>query len=400
VRILICACDAPLRPLTNGYGQWLTGIVRELSRRHEVRLVGYRMAPQTGPPSIDGPLRIVPYEKPGAAGDATDLAKAMAFRRPLRAARMADGLRVPLREELRRFEPDIVQVGTGKLTGLLRELGGRPAVLHVQDAWHVNVEARAAAASGLRRALLRADARRIVRFEGQRYRGWDRVVACNDDDARTLLALDSTLPLRTIPIGVDIAGFAPDPGAVRDPSRIVFHGNMGYAPNALCAEVLARDVLPRVRVARPDAHLAIVGRDPTPAVRALDDLDHVRVVGPVDDIRSWITGSRVWAGPFHTGTGMKTKVLEAMATDTPVVVTPTGARGIATGPGAMLVGSTPDELAAHIVAILDDDALAARVGRTGGELVREHHAWPAVGRAFERLYEDVLAERSVLAAAG
>jgi glycosyltransferase involved in cell wall biosynthesis len=400
VRILICACDAPLRPLTNGYGQWLTGIVSELSRRHDVRLIGYRMAAQDGPPSVEAKLRIVPYEKPRAAGNAADLAKAMAFRRPLRAARMAEGLRGPLREELRHFRPDVVQVGTGKLSGLLRELGGRPAILHVQDTWHVNVEARAAESNGLRRALLEADARRIERFEARRYRGWDRVVACNPDDMRTLLALDPTLPMTFVPIGVNAAAFAPDPTAVRDPSRIVFHGNMGYAPNVACAEFLARDILPLVRTVRPDAHLAIVGRDPSPAVRALDALEHVHVVGGVDDIRSWISGSRVWAGPFRSGTGMKTKVLEAMATDTPAVVTPIGGRGIDIDSGALLVGSTPAELAAHIRAVLDDDDLAARLGRAGGDLVRERNAWPAVGRAFERMYEDVIAERAALAAAG
>lgn len=398
MRILICACDAPLRPLTNGYGQWLTGIVRELSRRHDVRLLGYRMASQDGPPSVEADLRIVRYEKPRTAGNAADLAKAVAFRRPLRAARMADGLREPLREELMRFRPDVVQVGTGKLSGLLPELGGRPSILHVQDTWHLNVEARADAATGLRRRLLQADARRIERFEAHRYRGWDRVVACNRDDMQTLLELDPTLPLTFVPIGVDAAAFAPDPAAVRDPSRIVFHGNMSYAPNVECAEFLARDVLPLVRSVRPDAHLAIVGRDPTPAVRALDALDHVHVVGGVDDIRSWITGSRVWAGPFRSGTGMKTKVLEAMATDTPAVVTPIGGRGIDLQSGALLVGTTPAELAAHIRAVLDDDDLAARLGQAGGALVRERNAWPAVGRAFERLYEGVLAERGALAA--
>jgi glycosyltransferase involved in cell wall biosynthesis len=398
VRILICACDAPLQPLTNGYGRWLTGIVGELSRHHDVRLIGYRMPPQSGAPSVAGDLRIVRYVKPGPAGNAADLAKAMAFRRPLRAERMAAGLREPLREELARFRPDVVQVGTGKLSGLLDELAGRPAVLHVQDTWHINVEARAAVARGARRALLLADARRIERFESSRYRGWDRVVACNDDDVRTLLELDPTLPMTAVPIGVDAASFAPDPHAVRNPSRIVFHGNMSYAPNVDCAEALAREILPRVRAVRPDAHLVIVGRDPTPAVRALDPLPGVQVVGGVEDIRSWITGSRVWAGPFRTGTGMKTKLLEAMATETPCVVTPIGGRGVDLHAGAVLVGSTADELAGHILAVLEDDDLARRLGRAGGEQVREHHAWPAVARAFERVYEEVLADRRARAA--
>jgi len=117
----------PLRPLHNGYRLWLDGIVRELGRRHEVRLVGYRMPDQHDVAATDG-LRPVPYAKPGIPGNAADLARAVALRRPLRAHRMAAGLRDPLREELARFRPDVVQVGTGKLSGLRREVGGRPCV--------------------------------------------------------------------------------------------------------------------------------------------------------------------------------------------------------------------------------------------------------------------------------
>lgn len=379
--------------MTNGHRLWLAGIVGALRERHDVRLLAYRMPDQTEPQTAEESLRTVPYRTPGAGGDVADLVTAMALRRPLRARRMARGLREPLREELRRFRPDVVQVGTGKLAGLLGELEGLPAVLHVQDTWHLNVEARADAAHGLRRPLLRADARRIRRFEARRYRGWDRVVACNEDDVRTLCRLDPSLPMTSVPIGLDAGAFAPDPAAVRDPGRIVFHGNMSYAPNVACVETLAREILPAVRAARPDAHLAIVGRDPAPQVRALDALANVRVVGAVDDIRAWITGSRVWAGPFQSGTGMKTKVLEAMATDTPAVVTPIGGRGLDVDSGAFLVGSTVDELAGHILSVLDDDAFACRLGKAGGDLVRERNAWPAVGRAFERLYEEVIAEK-------
>jgi glycosyltransferase involved in cell wall biosynthesis len=383
----------PLRPLQNGYRLWLDGIVRELARRHEVRLVGYRMPDQDGAAATDADVHLIPYAKPGPVGNAADLARAVALRRPLRAHRMAAGLRGPLREELARFRPDVVQVGTGKLSGLRAEIGRRPCVLHVQDAWHVNVEARAAVAHGPRRALLAADARRIRRFEARRYRGWDRVVPCNADDMATLLALDPTLPMTCVPIGVDAEAFAPDPAVQRVEGRIVFHGNMGYAPNVTCAEVLARDVLPRVRAARPDAHLVIAGRDPAPEVRALEELPGVRVTGPVEDIRAEIGRASVWCGPFRGGTGMKTKVLEAMATDTPVVVTPIGARGLDGVDGSVLVGRSDAELAGHVLALLDDPARASAVGRAGGAYVRAHNDWGAVGRAFERLYEEVVMER-------
>jgi glycosyltransferase involved in cell wall biosynthesis len=383
----------PLAPLHNGYRLWLAGIVRELARRHDVRLVGYLMPDQEGAPAVDADIRSIPYARPGPAGNAADLARAVTLRRPLRAHRMAAGLRGALREELDRFRPDVVQVGTGKLSGLRPEVGRRPCVLHVQDAWHVNIEARAAVARGPRRALLSSDARRVRRFEAERYRGWDRVVPCNPDDMRTLLALDPTLPMACVPIGVDAGAFAPDPAVPRVPGRIVFHGNMAYAPNVAAAELLARGVLPRVRAARHDAHLVVAGRDPAPGVRALAALPGVSVTGAVDDIRAEILRASVWCGPFDGGTGMKTKVLEAMATDTPTVVTPIGARGLDRGAGAFLVGAGEDELVEHLVHVLDYPLAARRLGRAGGQYVRDRHDWGAVGLAFERLYEEVIAER-------
>jgi len=370
--------------------------VPALGRSHEVRLIGYQQPDQTGEPAIQADMRVVPYTKPTVAGNAGDLALAMIFRRPLRAERLARGLREPLREELDRFKPDIVHVGPGKLAWLKDQLIGRPKVLGVMDTWHLNVDARAEAASGPRAFLFRADARRIRRFEGSQYRGFDRVVVSNQDDRAELGARDPTLPFAVIPIGFDASAYAPDPRAAVDRTRIVFHGAMDYAPNVRAVDYLARRILPLVRTARPDAHLSIVGRDPSPSVLDLAALPGVEVTGEVDDMRSWLTGSRVWAGPFLDGTGIKTKLLEAMATDLPCVVTPLGRRGLddVTSGKQLLVGSTDEELAAHLARVLEHDGLADRVGRAGGEYVRPRYDWSAVGRAYELLYQQVLSEKA------
>jgi glycosyltransferase involved in cell wall biosynthesis len=367
------------------------GLFPELSKRHEVRLIGYRMPNQSTTGAVEAGMRIIDFSRPSPVENARDLALAMIRRRPLRAERLVQGLVGPLREELARFKPDLVHVGPGKLAGLKRELGSMPKVLMVMDTWHLNVDARADAATGIRRPLLRADAQRIRRFEASEYRGFDRVVVSNQGDLAELRERDATLPFVVVPIGFDASAYAPDPEALVDPNRIIFHGAMSYAPNVRAVEFLARRVLPRVRAARPEALLVIVGRDPAPRVVELDALDGVQVTGEVDDMRSWLIGSRVWAGPFLDGTGIKTKLLEAMATDLPCVVTPLGHRGLddITSGEQLLVGSTEEELAAHLVAVLDDDEVARRLGRAGGEYVRPRYDWPAVGRAYDRLYDEV-----------
>lgn len=394
MRILICASDAPFPPLNTGFRRQLLGLVPELARRHEVRLIGYRMPDQSNEPAVDADMRIVDFRRPSALENAHDLALATVRDRPLRAARLVEGLRDSLREELDRFRPDLVHVGPGKLSGLKTELDGMPKVLMVMDTWHLNVDARAEVAKGLRKRLLLADAQRIRRYEASEYRGFDRVVVSNEGDLAELRERDPTLPFVIVPIGFDAGAYAPDPGSDVDRDRIVFHGAMSYAPNVRAVGFLAREVLPRVRAERPAAHLVVVGRDPAPSVLELEALDGVEVTGGVEDLRPWLTGSRVWAGPFLDGTGIKTKLLEAMATDLPCVVTPLGHRGLddITPGDQLLVGSTPEELASHLVAVLADDALAGRIGRAGGDYVRPRYDWPAIGEAYDRLYEQVLSE--------
>jgi glycosyltransferase involved in cell wall biosynthesis len=394
MRILICASDAPFPPTNTGFRRQLMGLVPELAKRHNVLLIGYRMPDQLKNTAVEADMRIVDFERPGAAENARDLALAMIRRRPLRAERLVRGLSEPLREELERFKPDLVHVGPGKLSGLKRGIPSMPKILMAMDTWHLNVDARADAATGIRRPLLRADAKRIRRFEASEYRGFDRVVVSNEGDLTELRKRDPTLPFVVVPIGFDASSYAPDPEAVIDPNRIIFHGAMNYAPNVRAVEYLARQVMPRVRAERPDAHLVIVGREPAARVIELEALDGVRVTGEVEDMRAWLTSSRVWAGPFLDGTGIKTKLLEAMAADLPCVVTPLGHRGLddVTSGDQLLVGSTEEELAAHLVAVLADDERARRIGRSGGAYVRPRYDWDAVGRTYDRLYEEVLSE--------
>ncbi len=396
MRILICASDVPFHPTNNGFRRQLQGLVPELGRRHEVRLIGYRYPDQSHVAAIDADMRVVPYVRPSSLENAEDLALAVALRRPLRVRRLVQGLVGPLRHEVDRFRPDIVHVGPGKLAWLRRELGTRPKVLAALDTWHLNVDARAEGSTGLRAAAFRADAKRIRRFESTEYRGFDRVIVCNRRDLTELRDRDPTLRFAVIPIGLDASAYAPDPDAIVDRMRIVFHGALDYAPNVRAVEYLAKSILPRVRVVVPRAHLVIVGRDPAPAVLDLGGLPGVEVIGPVEDMRAWLTGSCLWVGPFLDGTGMKTKLLEAMATDLPAVVTPLGHQGMddVTSGRELLVGSTGEELAAHVVRVLEDDALARKVGQAGGAYVRPRYDWSTVGRAYELLYEEILSERA------
>jgi glycosyltransferase involved in cell wall biosynthesis len=213
----------------------------------------------------------------------------------------------------------------------------------------------------------------------------------SEEDRRALLEVAPGLSIEVIPNGVDADAFAWD-GTPRDRSLILFTGVMSYAPNVTAAEFLAHEVLPRVRSSVPAARLALVGRDPHPSVRTIEaEVPGVEVVGEVPEMRPWLSRAGAYACPMLTGTGIKNKLLEAMANGLPCVATPLALRGIAVSPGHdLLTGSTAEELATQLVRVLQDPALADRVGEAGHDCVRARHTWASVAQRYEQVYREIV----------
>jgi glycosyltransferase involved in cell wall biosynthesis len=390
MRILICALDGP-EPRTNGIRLAVAAALDELRKKHVVRYLGYRMADQRHLRN-DAELRLIdPPQRPirGAT-----LLRAAVRRRPWETDRLATGLHDALAEEMATFRPDVVHVTRWALAGLGRRTRGVPAVLTAFDAWHLNVDATLALASLFRRPLIRGEARRVRRFEAEEFQSFQRVVVVSEQDKAALEELNPNLRIAVIPNGVDSEFFS---GEARAPveGRMIFTGHMGYPPNIVAARFLAEQIVPRVRARQPSAHLVIVGRDPAPEVLALSARGAVEVTGTVEDIRPWLRSGSVFVCPMLSGTGIKNKLLEAMAAEVPCVVTPLALQGLAVTPGAeLLVGRTAEELSELVTSLISDPTAARRLGRAAREYVRRRHSWPAVAEAYEDIYRDVQSEAS------
>ncbi|MFD1103367.1 TIGR03087 family PEP-CTERM/XrtA system glycosyltransferase [Sphingobium olei] len=159
---------------------------------------------------------------------------------------------------------------------------------------------------------------------------------------------------------------------------LVFTGQMDYRPNIEAVESFARDALPLVREAYPDARFAIVGRNPSAAVQALAALPGVIVTGGVPDVRGWLAAADVVVAPLRIARGIQNKVLEAMAMARPVVASPQAAEGIDAQHGDhLLVAADASGEAAAIVSLLADRNSAENLGMAARCRMEQRYRWSA-----------------------
>jgi glycosyltransferase involved in cell wall biosynthesis len=384
MRVLVCAEEAPLPPM-NGFRSAVASLIEHLRPANEVRVLAYRRPDQEAAALDDMRLLSRPDSRPGEK--AKLFSRAIARRRPLRTDALADGMAPALAEELERFRPHVVHVTAGRLAGLAGILGGRATVLAALDAPHLNVEARAEQAPVLMRGLLRGEAERLRRFEAEEWHRFGSVVVVSEEDADALRSIDARMALVVIPGGIDPAPYVPRPGVARNPDRLMFHGVLDYAPNVAAADFLARDILPIVRARRPGAHLVLVGRSPAPEARALAALDGVTLLADVPDVAEQLSSATVYVCPMRSGTGVKNKLLEAMANGLACVATPLAVRGLDAVPERdVLIGRTSDEIASHVVRVLEAPAIASSLGAAGSNYVASAHDWSVIAHAYETLY--------------
>jgi polysaccharide biosynthesis protein PslH len=385
LRILVCASEAPLPPL-NGMRLQLRALVGQLARRHDVTVLCFRWPGQTGLPPEGVEQLDVTGPAPGRAASTGERLLALARREPIEVRRLCR----PMADEVRRLRArmtfDVAHVSLGPLAGIAPALTGLPAVIAPLDAWELNVRAEQAGATGVEAIWRRAQADAVRRYTSRAYRPFAATVLVSEQDAALTRAADPALRVEVIPNGVDAAHFAPDGGAV-EPATLLFTGVLRTPANEQAAIRLAERVLPAVRARIPQARLVLAGRTPSERVNALAKLPGVEVVADAPDLRPLLRSATVFGCAMESGTGIKNKLLEAMACGAAAVATPLAVQGLSTRDGEELLVAD-DRFADAVVRVLADPELRARLGTAARAYVEREHSWEAVARAYEALYED------------
>lgn len=249
--------------------------------------------------------------------------------------------------------------------------------------------------------VTRFELSRTRQAESNLIREFDHVLVTSDADKNALLELvpngRESSPISVLPNGVDLDYFHPNPDIQRETATVVFSGKMSYHANISMVKYLVSEIMPRVWKARPETCLIVVGKDPPADIKELDKNPLITITGTVEDIRPYLWRATVSTVPLLYGAGIQNKILEAMATGTPVITSSRTLSALQVQPGKdLLVANDPEEFAQSILRLIDDQNLKSTVGDSGLAYVRSKHDWISIASQMTNIYQQTLDKNEVI----
>ena len=233
--------------------------------------------------------------------------------------------------------------------------------------------------------------RKLKSYESEICNNFDRCLTITKKDDERLREMNSEISTSIITAGVDTSYFSPRE-VEEEPDTIISVAAMDWTPNVEAVLWFHERIFPKIQEEVPEAKFYIVGKNPPEKINGLEGNGTV-VTGFVPDVRPYMAKAQAFVVPLKTGSGMRIKILNAMAMKKAVVSTSVGREGIGARDGTEIcVADKPDEFAGALISLLKDEEKRESIARRGLELVREQYQWGSVIRDLVCVYRRVLDE--------
>jgi glycosyltransferase involved in cell wall biosynthesis len=245
--------------------------------------------------------------------------------------------------------------------------------------------------------VVQVEARRVKRYEAMLVRDFEHTLAVTAIDQQDLLnAVAEITPgqeqacaakITVIPIAVDTARLAPvqrRPGS----TNILTLGTLYYPPNADGIRWFAAEVFPLINRQMPQVTLTILGKNPPPDFiqMAAENPAKITVTGYVPELKPYLEQAALMVIPVRAGSGMRVRILEALAQAMPLVTTTVGLEGIHARHGEhVLVADTPEDFASAVIRLIGDADLQQKLAQNGRRLAEDAYDWRVVLKKLDQV---------------
>ncbi|MCU0666426.1 MAG: glycosyltransferase, partial [Candidatus Omnitrophica bacterium] len=285
---------------------------------------------------------------------------------------------------------DLVQVEYANMAYYAQSISGIPKILVEHDAsiYTLNKSCEKPAFGKIFRFL---DWMNFKRFQKNIYRYFDKIIAFTDEDARIIQKATSADKINIIPISIDVDNYKPHSDCPRD-IDILFIGHMLHYPNIDGLRYFIKKILPLIKENNPKFKFNIIGSGLRKEEFGIKDNENISVTGEVGDVKEYLARAKILVVPIRLGSGIKVKILEAMAAGVPVVATEEAASGLKAVNGKDLyIASSREDFANKVLDLLQDKTKRNTMASNAKKVIKDYYD---VNKTFEQ--EELLRRRLML----
>ncbi len=299
-----------------------------------------------------------------------------------------------LAETLSKDQFDIVQIEglfMASYIPVIRKHSKARIVLRAHNIEHVIWERHIAGEKSLlKRIYLSAQNRRLRKFEMKAFRQVDAVVTITSADENNIRNAGCDKPIFTCITGIDPMEYGVK--GVQKPRKgtVFYFGSMDWLPNQEAVTWFLHNCWVKVKQAVPSARFVIAGRG-MPLQFYHINKPGVSIIEQVEDPHEFYRLHEVMIVPLWSGSGLRIKIVEGMASGKAIVSTSIGAEGIPCVHGShILIADTADDFARQVISLLSDHDLRMRIGDQAAQLAGHEFDNRKVVGELSRFYTRLL----------
>jgi len=245
----------------------------------------------------------------------------------------------------------------------------------------------------VRRLDLLLQLHKIRQVEKYLYPLTDLCVVDSEEDVSFLKNLAPDANVRVLPLGFDDSEYHEGGGKVElNSPNIVFSGAMDSAQSIDAAGYLCREIMPKVWEKCPETNVYLVGGNPAKQISGLQNYDNrIHVTGFVDSLASYLRSADIYVCPLRLGSGMRTRVVEALASGCSMVATPDAVVGLkrTEGEAPWVLADSTSSFTENIISLLEDEKKRLELGHLAAVYATSNYSWNNIAGILHAIYNDL-----------
>lgn len=235
------------------------------------------------------------------------------------------------------------------------------------------------------------DVLKIFLWEKYFWRTANQTCAVSEDDKRIMEKHCPKTKFEIVKNGVNLKTFLKKKfKKTLNPTILFGVANFKWIQNREGADILLKEVWPKIKKRLPQAKLWIIGRHVTSFYEKFSQNKDI-ILKEAKDINYFYQKAWVLVAPIRSGGGSRTKFFEAMASGLPIVTTPQGIEGIKIKNNQeAVVVSTNDQLAKAAISLISSPKKMTSIGKKAQKLVIEKYSWKESAKELDQVYKKLI----------